>query len=55
MLLPLEPPKKENKKEKEEEEEGPPSHLNLIWDEAEVDNDDHDIMEEACVGHDYNL
>ena len=27
----------------------------MIWDEAEIDNDDDDIMEEACVGHDYNL
>ena len=68
MLLPPEPPKKENKNEKEEdddeqqeeaeeeeEEEEPPSHLNLIWGEVKVDNDDDDIMEEACVGHDYNL
>jgi hypothetical protein len=68
MLLPPKPPKKESKNEKEEddddqheeeedkEEEDPPSHLNLIWDEAEFgDDDDDDIMEEACVGHDYNI
>ena len=61
MLLPQEPPKKESKNEKEddddekqEEEEEPLSHLNMIQDEAEFDDDD-DIMEEACVGHDYNL
>ena len=41
--------------EEEEEEEDPPSHLNLIWDEVEVDNDDDYIMEEARVGQDYNV
>lgn len=68
MLLPPDPLKKESKNEKEEdddeqqekadeeeEEKEPPSHLNLIWDEAEVGVDDDDIMEEACVGHDNNL
>ena len=68
MLLPPEPPKKESKNEKEkdddekqekaeeeEEEEEPPSHLNMIWDEVEFDNDDDDILEDACVGHSYNL
>ena len=68
MLIPPEIPKKENKNEKEEdddekpeeaEEEGeekePLSHLNMIWDEMEVDNDDDDIMEDECVGHDYNI
>lgn len=68
MLLALKTPKKENKNEKDEgdqdqqEEEDEvveetSSHLNLIWDEGEIsdDDDDNDIMEEACVGHDYNL
>ena len=31
------------------------SHFNMIWDEVEFNDDDDDIMEEACVGHDYNL
>ena len=68
MLFPQEPPKKEKKDEEEGEnddeqeekaeeaqEEEPPSHLNLIWDETEVDNGDDDILEESCVGNDYNL
>ena len=58
MLLPLKPPKKEKEEddnEKQEEEGEPPSYLNLIWDEVEANNDDDDIMEEACVGHDYNI
>ena len=67
MLTPSEPPRKEKRSEKEEEEENqeeeeeeegeePPSHLNLIWDEEEFrDDDDDDIMEEACIGNDYNL
>jgi uncharacterized protein (DUF4415 family) len=30
--------------------------LNLIWDEEEIGgDDDDDIMEEACLGNDYNL
>ena len=62
MLVPPKPPKKDNKNEKEEdydeqweEEEEPPYHFHMIWDEAKVDNDDDDIMEEACVAHDYNI
>ena len=67
MLTPIEPPRKDKRSEKEEEkedqeeeeeEEGeePPSHLNIIWDEEEFgDEDDDDIMEEACIGNDYNL
>ena len=67
MLNPLEPPRKDKRSEKEEveedqeeeeEEEGEetPSHLNLIWDEEEFGYvDDDDIMEEACIGNDYNL
>lgn len=43
---------KENEDNKEEEL---PSHLNMVWDEAEFGGDDDDIMEEACVGHDYNI
>ena len=67
LLTPPEPPKKEKRSEKEEEEEDqdeeeeeegeePPSHLNIIWDEEEfVDEHDDDIMEEACIGNDYNI
>ena len=67
LLTPPEPPKREKRNEKEEEEEDqdeeeeeegeePPSHLNIIWDEKEFrDDDDDDIMEEACIGNDYNL
>ena len=67
MLTPLDPPIREKRNEKEEEEEDqeeeeeeevqePPSHLNLIWDEEEfVDDEDDDIMEEACIGNDYNI
>ena len=64
----LQPPRKEKRNEKEEEEdqdeeeeeeeegEEPPSHLNLIWDEEEFEDDeDDDIMEEACIGTNYNL
>jgi hypothetical protein len=58
MLLPPYPPKKKSKNYKEEDDEEeykPPSLMNLIWDEAEIGDDDDDIMEEASVGHDYNL
>ena len=64
MLILKEPPKKGKKDEEEgendyeqeeEEEEEPPSHINLIWDETEVDNGDDDVLEEACVGNYYNL
>lgn len=51
MLLPPEEDKNKEE-EQEDEEEGPQSHLNLIWDEAEVDNeddDDDDVMKEAGV------
>ena len=56
MLTPPELPRKDKRSEKEEEEgEEPPSHLNLIWDEEDFgDEDDDDIMEEACIGNDYN-
>ena len=62
MPTPPEPPKKKNKNDKEDDEEDqqeeeedeegeePPSHLNLIWDEEEIGDDDDDgIVEEACV------
>ena len=66
FLTPSEPPKREKRNEKEEEEEDqdeeeegegeePPSHLYLIWDEEEFRYDeDYDIIEEACIGNDYN-
>ena len=31
------------------------SNLHLIWDDIELDDINDDIMEEACVGNDYNL
>ena len=64
MLLPSENPKKDKKDEEKEDnyddgeeemEEEPPSHLNFIWYEIEVDNKDDDAMEEAWVGNDYNI
>ena len=67
MLTPSEPPKKSKKCDKEEEdeeqeeeedEEGeePPSHLNVLWDENDFGDDEEDaIMEEACIGNDYNF
>ena len=41
--------------EEEEEETEPSLNLHLIWDDTEIDDIDDDIMEEACVGNDYNL
>ena len=29
--------------------------MHLIWDDTELDDIDDDIMEEACVGNDYNF
>ena len=67
LLTPLEPPKREKRNEKEEEEEDqdeeeeeegedPRSHLNIIWDEEKFrDDEDDDIMEDACIGNEYNL
>ena len=33
----------------------PSSNLDLIWDDTELDDIDDDIIDEACVGNDYNL
>ena len=59
MVLPrenLEEDKEEEKEEVEKEEEvEPSSNLYLIWDDTELDDTDDDIMEEACVGNDYNI
>jgi hypothetical protein len=33
----------------------PSLNMHLIWDETEIYDIDDDIMEEACVGNDYNL
>ena len=69
LLTPSKPPKREKRNEKEEDEEDqdeeeeeegegeePPSHLNLIWDQEEFgDDEDDDIMEEACIGNEYNF
>ena len=56
MLLPLGEDKnkeeeQEDEADKEEEEEGPQSHFNIIWDEAKLDNEDDDVMEEECLGN----
>ena len=48
-------PREYQNEEKEEEEEEPPSNLHLIWDDTELDDIDDDIMEEACVGNEYNI
>ena len=56
MLLPQEPLRKdENEDEEEKEEAKPSSNLHLIWDDTEMDDIDDDVMEEACLGNDYNL
>jgi hypothetical protein len=55
MILPRECQDAEEEQEEEEEEEEPPSNLHLIWDDTELDDIDDDIMEEACVGNDYNI
>ena len=39
----------------EEEEVEPSSNLHLIWDDTVLDDIDDDIMEEACVGNNYNI
>ena len=39
----------------EEEKTKPSSNLHLIWDDTKLDDIDDDIMEEACVGNNYNL
>jgi hypothetical protein len=52
MILPWECQEEE---EKEEEEDETPSNIHLIWDDTELDDVDDDIMEEACVGNDYNI
>ena len=54
MILPREC-HEEDEEEEEEEEEEPPSNLHLIWDDTELDDIDDDIMEETCVGNDYNI
>ena len=59
MILPQEPQEEEDEEEKEEAEEEeeatPSSNLHLIWDDTELDDIDDDVMEEACVGNNYNL
>jgi hypothetical protein len=67
MLTLPEPPKKDKRGEKEEEDEDQeeeeeeegeelPPHLNVLWDENDFrDEFEDDIMEEACIGNDYNL
>ena len=59
IILPQEPQEEDEEEEKEEveeEEEAEPSlNLHVIWDDTELDDIDDDIMEEACVGNDYNF
>ena len=54
MILPWECHEKDEGEEEEGVEE-PPSNLHLIWDDTKLDDIDDDIMEEACVGNDYNI
>ena len=50
------PPRECQEEDEElEEEEEPSLNLHLIWDDTELDDIDDDIMEEACVGNDYNI
>ena len=62
ILLPQEPlrmDEKQYEKEKEgieeEEEAKPSSNLHLVWDATKMDEIDDDVMEDMCVGNDYNL
>ena len=55
MILPKECQEEDEEEEEEEEEGEPSSNLHLIWDDTELDYIDDDIMEEACVGNDYNI
>ena len=57
MILALELQEEDEEEEKEEdgEEVEPSSNLHLIWDDTELDDIDDDIIEEACVGNDYNI
>ena len=50
MILP-----RECHEDDEEEEEEPPSNLHRIWDDTKLDYIDDEIMEETCVGNDYNI
>ena len=52
MILPWECQEED---EEEEEEDKHSSNLHLILDDTELDDIDDDIMEEACVGNDYNI
>jgi hypothetical protein len=54
MILPWECHEEDDEDEEEEEEE-PPLNLHLIWDDTELDDVDDDIMEEACMGNNYNI
>ena len=55
MILPPECEEEDEEEEEEEEEVEHSSNLHLIWDDIELDDIDDDIMEEACVGNDYNI
>jgi hypothetical protein len=59
MILPLEPKEEDEEEEKEEaieeEEVEPSSNMHLIWDDIELDDIDDNIMEDTCMGNDYNL
>ena len=55
MIIPWECQEEDEEEEEEEEEVEPSSNLHLIWDDIELDDIDDDIMEEACVGNDYNI
>ena len=55
MILPRECQEEDEEEEEEEEEAEPSQNLHLILDDTKLDDIDDDIMEESCVGNDYNL
>ena len=55
MILPRECHEEDEEEEEEEEAGEPSSNLHLFWDDTELDDIDDDIMEESCVGNDYNI
>ena len=55
ILLPPEYSNNDEEEETDLEEGEHLSNLILFWDDIEMDDIDDDVMEEACVGNDYNL
>jgi hypothetical protein len=55
MILPWECQEQDEEEEEEEEDVKPSSNLHIILDHIELDDINDDIIEEACVGNDYNI